>query len=404
MNIRSITLFADPSLDSKTMASFYRDAGTTFHVPVQTRRLALPPLATWWQLDKHPGREASRLAASWQQAGADYVNLGPVLLDDDAGWLDMLPELIASSEAFFTAAEIADRRGRVDVGRCLAVAELIGRISHLQPNGFGNLYFAALANCAPGSPFFPAGFHPGGLPAFAIAMEAADLAVGAFAQASTLDEARANLVAAVEHEARLLSQAAGSLAQKHGIAFAGIDFTLAPGVADGHGLAEALEDLGLAWLGAPGSLFAVAFTTEALARAQFRRCGFSSSFFPVLEDTVLATRAGEGRVTVSDLLSYAAVCGTGLDTVPLPGEISRETLAGILLDVGALATRLNKPLTARLMPLPGLTAGDPVHFDFAYFADSRVMAVPDASVSHLLAQPGWLELEAIHGRARRTEG
>jgi hypothetical protein len=47
----------------------------------------------------------------------------------------------------------------------------------------------------------------------------------------------------------------------------------------------------------------------------------------------------------------------------------------ILLDVAALAARLNKPLTARLMPLPGLQAGDPVTFDFPYFAPSRVMSL-----------------------------
>ena len=96
---------------------------------------------------------------------------------------------------------------------------------------------------------------------------------------------------------------------------------------------------------------------------------------PVLEDSVLARRAGTGRVAVADLLSYAAVCGVGLDTVPLPGDVDRDTLAGILLDVAALAVRLDKPLTARLMPLPGLAAGDPVQFDFPYFADGHVMDV-----------------------------
>ena len=70
---------------------------------------------------------------------------------------------------------------------------------------------------------------------------------------------------------------------------------------------------------------------------------------PVLEDSVLALRAAEGQLTVSDLLSYSAVCGVGLDTVPLPGDTSEDTLTGILLDVAALATRLNKPLTARLI-------------------------------------------------------
>jgi hypothetical protein len=32
-------------------------------------------------------------------------------------------------------------------------------------------------------------------------------------------------------------------------------------------------------------------------------------------------------------------------------------------------------LTARLMPIPGKKAGDLTHFDFAFFANSRVLAL-----------------------------
>jgi hypothetical protein len=80
-------------------------------------------------------------------------------------------------------------------------------------------------------------------------------------------------------------------------------------------------------------------------------------------------------LTVKDLLLYSAVCGTGLDTLPLPGDTSAEQIAALLLDLSALALRLDKPLTARLMPIPGKQAGDPTHFDFPFFADSKVMAL-----------------------------
>jgi hypothetical protein len=88
----------------------------------------------------------------------------------------------------------------------------------------------------------------------------------------------------------------------------------------------------------------------------------------------------------------------GLDTIPLPGDISRDSLAAILLDVAMLAARLRKPLTARLMPLPGLAAGDPVTFDFPYFADSRVMAVPGDRLRGPLSQGGSLAVNPIRDR------
>jgi uncharacterized protein (UPF0210 family) len=106
---------------------------------------------------------------------------------------------------------------------------------------------------------------------------------------------------------------------------------------------------------------------------------------PVLEDSILAQRAAEGTLTVKDLLLYSAVCGTGLDTVPLPGEVSAGQVHALLLDIAALAMRLDKPLTARLMPIPGKKAGEATDFDFGYFANSRVMALEAQAVTKALA-------------------
>jgi uncharacterized protein (UPF0210 family) len=99
----------------------------------------------------------------------------------------------------------------------------------------------------------------------------------------------------------------------------------------------------------------------------------SGLMFPVMEDSTLAQRTAEGLITANDLLLYSSVCGTGLDTLPLPGDTTAEQLAALLLDLAALSQRLNKPLTGRLMPIPGKKTGDPTDFDFSYFANSRVM-------------------------------
>ena len=91
----------------------------------------------------------------------------------------------------------------------------------------------------------------------------------------------------------------------------------------------------------------------------------------------------------------SAVCGTGLDTVPLPGDVTAEQMQALLLDLSALALRLNKPLTARLMPIPGKKAGDLTEFDFPFFANSRVMALD----SQPLKKPmGGTETFRLHSR------
>ena len=77
-----------------------------------------------------------------------------------------------------------------------------------------------------------------------------------------------------------------------------------------------------------------------------------------------------------DLLSYSAVCGLGLDTVPIPGNVPKAKLQALLLDVAALAFRLNKPLTARLFPVPGKAAGEMTSFDNPHLVNTRVFEVP----------------------------
>jgi hypothetical protein len=46
-----------------------------------------------------------------------------------------------------------------------------------------------------------------------------------------------------------------------------------------------------------------------------------------------------------------------------------------------------------------LQAGDPVSFDFPYFADSRVMAVPGTGLTGVLATAGQVVLNEI-GRSK----
>jgi uncharacterized protein len=97
---------------------------------------------------------------------------------------------------------------------------------------------------------------------------------------------------------------------------------------------------------------------------------------PVLEDTRLAQRWSEGAMNVDSMLAYSAVCSTGLDTIPLPGDVTEDQLARIIGDVATLAIKWKKPLTARLLPVKGRKAGEKSDFDNPHLVNTVLQKLP----------------------------
>jgi uncharacterized protein (UPF0210 family) len=345
---------------------------------------------------------AQALSAETASRGIDYVSLGPALPEFPESYA-AIPDALAAAEQIFLGGMLTDSTGRVSLPAVHLCAGVIQAASRLSSDGFANLRFAALANVGAGAPFFPAAYHGGRGAAFALATEAADLAVEAISGVASLEAARTSLVSAMESHARALVKTAHELSDKHGVRFGGIDFSLAPFPEEQRSLGAAFERMGVPAVGLHGSLAAAAFLADAIDRARFPRAGFSGLMLPVLEDAVLARRSAEGLLSAKDLLLFSAVCGAGLDTLPLPGDVSIEALSAVLLDVAALAHRLDKPLTARLLPIPGKRSGDSTSFDFAYFANSRVMALDTRPLRGLLVGDEALALAHRSARHKTAE-
>lgn len=412
MKIRSITFFHDPTRNEATdqrelPGQFARAAAACFadtDIPVQTTRLATTPFAHWLKSAGERSAIATALAMeeSAIQDGFSYLSLGPALPAFPKSYELVVP-ILAATNTVFLGGVMGSKRSGLSLPAVRACAGIIRQASRITSDGFANLRFAALANVSAGAPFFPAAYHAGNEPAFALALEAADLAVTAFENAESIADARRRLLEALEDNACLLTRIAEGLASRFSIRFGGVDISLAPYPQQWCSLGAALEALGVKALGTAGSLAAAAILADTLDRGRWLRAGFNGLMLPVLEDSILAERAAGGTLTLKDLLLYSAVCGTGLDTIPLPGDASADEITPLLMDLAALALRLNKPLTTRLMPIPGKSAGDPTGFTFEYFANSRVMALPSAPLHGLLAGDEVVEIQPRGRRNARRE-
>jgi uncharacterized protein (UPF0210 family) len=401
MKIRAITGFLDPGLPIKSdriksigsVLDRIKDGLSELDYEVQTTRIATPPPSEMSSPVSPRDRSefGQQLEAQCFMHGIDYASVGPALPDEPQGF-EVIPDLLGKTENVFTCGIFADLDGGLSLSATRAVAEVIHQAAKISTDGFANLRFAGLANVPPGSPFFPAAYHQGGQPAVALATESADLAVDSMHDVSSWTTARRRLVSMIEAHATALTRIVEPISSQSDVRFLGIDFSLAPYPDPLISLGTAMESLGVPATGLAGTLTAAAFLADCLDQAQFQRTGFCGLLLPVLEDTNLAQRNAEGHLSLSDLLLYATVCGTGLDTIPLPGDVEPEQLLGLLADLGTLALRHNKPLTARLMPIPGKNAGDEVHFDFPFFADSLVMSLDTRPLTGLLGGEGSMQI------------
>jgi len=402
MKIRSVTYFENPGdpIRKETLnhsEKFFGEAKRLFEsagYQVQSIRFASPPFPL---ILKNLANErvlsyAGELEHSLNSLGFDYLSLGPAIPSHPESYA-LIPDLIQSTENTFCSGLMTDPKKGISLSAVRSCGEIIHQLAPIDPDGFANLYFAALGNVPPGAPFFPAAYHGDEKPIFAIAVEAADLAVKAFSEASSFEEARGNLIFLLEDQAKILTRISCELEKITAAAYGGIDYSLAPFPEASLSIGTALEALGVKRLGDHGSLAAAAFLADTIDRADFPRTGFSGLMLPLLEDAVLANRAAEGFLGIKDLLLYSTVCGTGLDTIPLPGDLSPEQITAILFDLAALSTRLNKPLTARLMPIPGKNPGDPTKFDFPYFANSKILDVQAEELTNMFSGDGYLDLK-----------
>lgn len=348
---------------------------------VQTIRISTRPLFD--DLFDWPAARVLQYCQTLQgwltELGLDFCSLGPVQAaraNYPLNRIDELAEIIGTTSALNATVQLATAEDGLRFEAALPAARVMWRLAHETEEGFGNFRFATLACVPPGAPFFPAAYHAGPS-SLSLGLQGAPLVEQTLRAHQSADGEKLDLAqvtpwlrAALIEEALPIVAEAQAFAAEQQLEFGGIDLSPAPmGEA---GITTALEMCGFGPLGSPGTLAAASAITAALKSTNLPTCGYCGLMLPVLEDAVLGKRWEEGWVSVHQLLLYSMVCGTGLDTLPLPGNTPVPEIAALLLDVATLAVRWNKPLSARLFPVPGKQAGDFTTFTSPYLTNTRI--------------------------------
>ena len=303
-------------------------------------------------------------------------DVGPAMLhdSDDPATMHLLERALSTLPNIESNAVIADDEG-IHWKTIHRTAELVRFVSEHSPHSQGTFNFTAIAMLKPLSPFFPGSYHTGAGRQFAIGFEGANVVRDVFAKdKGNADAATADLTAALEKHTAVADTIGRKVAAETGWSYVGVDPTPAP-LGD-VSIGAAIEAFTGARFGSSGTLTAARIITAAVKAVPQHQTGYSGLMVPVMEDKLLAQRWAEGTYNIDSLLAYSAVCGTGLDTVPLPGDVSLEQMERIYSDVASLAIKWNKPLSARLQPIPGKKAGDRTEFNDPYLFNTTLHALP----------------------------
>ena len=342
---------------------------------VQTTRISTQPLPNYlpdWKnqtaIDTLQGLDEFAL-----DNGVGF-SIGQVITDNryDDDFALWIAALIKQTSRLSMTTQTATTKYGIHDQTIRATAEAISAIANDSQGGEGNFRFAATAFIPPDTPFFPAAWHEG-VDQFALGLETPNLLTEVFRTSTGFDDARQKLMERMNGVMHPLQEVAQQLDEASDWSYTGMDTSPAPGKTASIG--EAIETLTGSPFGTGNTLSACAAITDVLKNVDVKTCGYSGLMLPVMEDPVLAKRAQEGHFSVSELLLYSSVCGTGLDTVPLAGDISVDSLAAVIRDMSALATKYQKALSARLFPVPGASVGELVEFESPMLTDSVIMAL-----------------------------
>jgi uncharacterized protein (UPF0210 family) len=303
------------------------------------------------------------------------TSIGPAMMQvgDDPREARLLARILASTQTLEGTVVIASDDGIHQDG-IREAGSLIHDLAENTPESLGNFRFAAIAMVPPGTPFYPASYHLSADHTFAIGLQSANIVAAAISSTRDPEQAQNNIEASLGNWARDLEAIGKRAGQESGWKFTGIDLSPAP-LGD-ISIGRAIEGFTHEPLGSSGTLAAVAVITRALANIHVTRVGYSGLMLPVLEDSLIAQRWSEGRLSLNSLLLYSSVCGTGIDVAPLPGDTSQAQLQAILRDVASLAYKWHKPLSARLLPVKGKKPGDRTEFKDPFLVNATIRAVP----------------------------
>jgi len=296
--------------------------------------------------------------------------------------------IIENSENGFVNFQLADDDWKIDTNQVDPLARFISNVSN-NGGGINNFRVGVSFGLDSPTPFFPFSSN-NGEKSFAVGLEYVDSLLKIIREnnRSSLSEIRASIAEELKEICSSISEVCEKISLDSGLAFRGIDLSLAPFPypLEDQSVVEVIEELGnlarsrgdpIFRFGMSGTLFFHTFLTQTIKRVteeiNIPTTGFNGIMYSVLEDSRLGQRFADKTCGISDLLLTSTTCGCGIDMLPIVKRGSEKLIGGMILDIFSLASMMKKPLGLRVLPIPESRAGDWTRFKHLFFTNTAIV-------------------------------
>lgn len=311
--------------------------------------------------------------------------------------IESIPEALASTERVCSSVNVGSTKTGIDMDAVKLLGEIIVKTAELTKSSgsIGCAKLVVFCNAPDDNPFMAGAFHgvteadtiinvgvsgPG-----VVKRAISEVKDGDF---GTLCETIKKTAFKVTRVGQLVAREAS---QRLGVPFGIIDLSLAPTPAIGDSVAEILEEMGLEYVGAPGTTAALALLNDQVKKGGIMASsyvgGLSGAFIPVSEDQGMIDSVNAGMLTLEKLEAMTCVCSVGLDMIAIPGNTKASTISGIIADEMAIGMINQKTTAVRLIPVIGKDVGDTVEFG-GLLGYAPIMQVNGADCSDFINRGG----------------
>ena len=377
-----------------------------FGIPIVNKRVSVTPIsligasccketADFVKIAKTLDRAAHEINVNFIGGFSALVSKG--MTPAEKLLIESIPEALASTERVCSSVNVGSTKTGIDMEAVKLLGETIVKTAELTKDSgsIGCAKLVVFCNAPDDNPFMAGAFHgvteadtiinvgvsgPGVVKRAISEVKGSDF--------GTLCETIKKTAFKVTRVGQLVAREAS---QRLGVPFGIIDLSLAPTPAIGDSVAEILEEMGLEYVGAPGTTAALALLNDQVKKGGIMASsyvgGLSGAFIPVSEDQGMIDSVNAGMLTLEKLEAMTCVCSVGLDMIAIPGSTKSSTISGIIADEMAIGMINQKTTAVRLIPVIGKDVGDTVEFG-GLLGYAPIMPVNGADCSDFINRGG----------------